>query len=306
MKKLTKYLFIALFVVAWSLMYSELEKSKETDNDRNEQPKKFENITDSVKLKTNGNLNVYYLNVGQADAMLLENDGKYMLIDAGNNADGKNLVKYFNELGIKKFEYVIATHAHEDHIGGMDDIINSFKVDKFYMPDAVTTSKTFEDLLTALENNDVSVDVPLIGDIFIFGGCKFEVLYIGNESEDLNDTSIVIRGLYGDTSFLFTGDATSKVEKILLDKNIKSDVLKVGHHGSQFSTTVNFINKVLPKYAIISVGKDNSYGHPRKETIVKLTDRGATVYRTDKDGTIIVSSDGKKIKIDTSDLNLNG
>ena len=306
MKKRTRFLFIFMVVIAFAFVYA--NNSEEISNTINESLEDLTpvDVTDSVKLKVDGNLNVYYFDVGQADSILLENNGEFMLIDAGNNADGENLVNYFKELGIEKFEHVIATHAHEDHIGGMDDVINNFEVKNFYMPDVVTTSKTFEDLITALENNSVILQTPEIGDLLILGGCKLEVLHLDNDNEDLNDTSIVVRGLYGNTSFLFMGDATSNVEKNILNSNIDSDVLKVGHHGSKYSSMVKFLNKVTPLYSIISVGEDNSYGHPYKSTITKLEDIGSKVYRTDIDGTIVVSSDGEKIEINTLDTELDG
>lgn len=305
MKMEPKYLFILFVVIAWGFIYAQIQDKKPKNNGEITKTT-VGSINDAVKLTVDGNLNIYYLDVGQADSILLENNGQYMLIDAGNNADGKGLVSYFKELGIEHFEYVIATHAHEDHIGGMDDVINNFEVKNFYMPDVVTTSKTFENLLDALENKNITFQTPEIGSLFVFGGCKFEVLHVGTEDDDLNDTSIVVRGLYGDNSFIFMGDATSVVEEELLTNNIDSDVLKVGHHGSKYSSSVSFLNKVTPKYAIISVGEGNSYAHPHDITFSKLKDVGAKVYRTDRDGTIVASSDGENITFETIDTELDG
>ena len=306
MKNKSGIVFIIFVVILFAFVYA--ENKTIIDDKLLEIKKDFlpEDVLDSVKLRVDGNLNIYYFDVGQADSILIENSGKYMLIDAGNNADGENIVKYFKSMGIEGFEHVVATHAHEDHIGGMDDIISNFSVNNFYMPDVVTTSKTFEDLISALEDNNVSIQIPKINDMFILGGCSFDVLHIGNEGDDLNDTSIVLRGLYGDKSFLFMGDATVNVEKKLLNSNINSDVLKVGHHGSKYSSMVKFLNRVSPDYSIISVGKDNSYGHPNKATITKLIDVGSKVYRTDIDGSILVSSDGENINVTTLYINLNG
>ena len=301
MSKNTKKFIIILLLLVVGYFYDSLGNDL-TSGDK----KVFKDNENDVQLKVDGSLNVYYLDVGQADSILLENNGSYMLIDAGNNNDGVNLVKYFKDMGISEFEYVIATHAHEDHIGGMDDILNSFSVKNFYMPDVVSTSKTFEDVIIALEDKNMVFDTPEIGYKFTFGGSDFEVLHVGVEGEDLNDTSIVVRGVYGDNSFLFMGDATSNVEKKILNKNIDSDVLKVGHHGSRYSSMISFLNKVSPSYSIISVGDDNSYGHPHSPTISNLERVGSKVYRTDIDGTVVVVSDGKEISIKTMDTNLNG
>ena len=299
-------MIITVLVLFAVFMYNEFileNDNKSLDEDTSDV---LESDESSVQLKVDGNFNVYYFNVGQADSILIENNGSYMLIDAGNNADGKKLVNYFNDMGIEKFDYVIATHAHEDHIGGMDNIINNFEVDKFYMPDVVTTSKTFEDVIIALEDNKVGLTTPNIGDTFTFGGCYFTVLYLSDDDSDLNDTSIVVRGVYGDTSFLFMGDATGNAEATMLNKTIDSDVLKVGHHGSRYSSTLDFLNKVTPEYAIVSVGVGNSYEHPHDEALTRLENIGAKVYRTDNDGTILVTSDGENISVQTLDVNLNG
>ena len=308
MKRNYKRLFILFVVVVLGFFYSEgkiiNDQNKNVDNGQIKET--VNSINDSIKLKTNGNLNVYYFDVGQGDAILLENNNQFMMIDAGNNADGELLVSYLKELGVRKLQYLIATHAHEDHIGGIDDIINNFEILNFYMSDVVTTTKTFEDVVIALENKSLTLNVPKVGELFVFGGVKFEVIYIGDDDSDLNDTSICIRGLYGENSFIFMGDASSAVEKKILSSNIDSDVLKVGHHGSRYSTSVNFLNKVTPSYAIISVGRSNNYNHPHSPTLTKLKDIGAKVYRTDKDGTILVSSDGENITVKTIKTNIDG
>lgn len=264
------------------------------------------NNNESVKLQDNVNLEVYFLDVGQADSILIKLEDEYMLIDAGNNEDGVKLVNYFNELGIKEFKYVFGTHPHEDHIGGMDDIINNFKIDNYYMPDKITTTKTFEDVLDALINNNLQYTILEKGDEFNLSSANFKVIYAGDETNDINDSSIVLKLTYGNNSFLLTGDATSNVEKTLLNDNIKSDVLKVAHHGSNYSSTEEFLDVVSPKYAVISVGKNNSYNHPSNSTLKKLNDRNIKLYRTDLDGTIKFTSDGENITITTISTDVNG
>ena len=229
-----------------------------------------------------------------------------MLIDAGNNEDGAKLVTYFKNLGITKFDYVIGTHAHEDHIGGMDDIIKNFEIDTFYMPDVITTTKTFEDVLDALEQEQIAFETPKVDQTFNFNNTSVTTLSVTDDEKDLNNTSIVLKVKYKNTSFLFTGDMESKIESQILTKNIKSDVLKVGHHGSRYSTSKAFLEKVSPTYAVISVGKNNTYNHPNEETLERLQAKNIKVYRTDQNGTIIASSNGTIITFSTINTDTNG
>ena len=289
-KTLISFLSFAAIILYTLLSNDEITIEKQ------ENKKTDSNNTDVVKVE--------YIDVGQADAILIENNKKYMLIDAGNNEDGDLLVNYFKDKNITDFEYVVATHPHEDHIGGMDNIIKNFNIKNYYMPDCYTTTKTFEELLDALEEKNLSFETPDIDSEFLLGDALFKVLYTGTDKRDLNNTSIVLRMTYKDVSFMFTGDATNTTEKKILAKDLQSDVLKVGHHGSQYSTSKNFLDKVNPKYAIISVGTGNVYDHPKDITLNKL--KGIEVHRTDKEGTIRVISDGKNIDIETFRTNTNG
>lgn len=289
-KTLISFLSFAAIILYTLLSNDEITIEKE------ENKKTDSNNTNVVKVE--------YIDVGQADAILIENDKKYMLIDAGNNEDGDLLVNYFKDKNITDFEYVVATHPHEDHIGGMDNIIKNFNIKNYYMPDCYTTTKTFEELLDALEEKNLSFETPDIDSEFLLGDALFKVLYTGTDKRDLNNTSIVLRMTYKDVSFMFTGDATNTTEKKILAKDLQSDVLKVGHHGSQYSTSDEFLDKVNPKYAIISVGTGNVYDHPKDITLNKL--KGIEVHRTDKEGTIRVISDGKNIDIETFKTNTNG
>lgn len=263
-------------------------------------------INATYSKKINSNLEVYFLDVGQADSILIKNNKDVMLIDAGNNEDGELISNYINSMGITDFKYVIGTHPHEDHIGGLDNIINNFNIDNIYIPDAITTTKTFIEVLDALEKKNMMYEVPNIGDKISFGEATLEVIYTGTDTSDLNNTSIILRLDFGQVSFLFMGDATCKTEELILNKNIDIDILKVGHHGSRYSTTDDFLNKVSPKYAIISVGKNNSYNHPHDETLKKLNNKNSKVYRTDTNGTILLTTDGININITNIETNTNG
>ena len=255
---------------------------------------------------TSGKLKVTFVDVGQADCILIQEENKNMLIDAGNNEDGNKLVKYFNSLNIHDFEYIVGTHPHEDHIGGLDDVINNFDVKTIYMPDVITTTKTFEDVIDAADKKNLSITIPKIGDTFKLENATIKIIYTGTDATDLNNTSIVLKLIYGNTSFLFTGDATSKVEEQILNSNVEATVLKVGHHGSKYSSTNDFLKKVNPKYAVISVGNGNSYGHPADTTINKLNRLGINIYRTDELGSIIMISDGNNIEISNNKTDTNG
>lgn len=253
--------------------------------------------------KASGGLKVHFLDVGQADSILVQipND-QSMLVDAGNNADGTSVVSYLNQQGIKKIDYLIGTHPHEDHIGGMDNVIRSFDIGQVFMPRATTTTKTFEDVLLAIKQKGLKITTAKAGvTVLEQGNLKVNfVAPVGSGYEDMNNWSAVTRIQYGDTAFLLTGDAEAQSEEEMLASggNLKADVLKVGHHGSISSTTPSFLKMVAPKYAVISVGTGNDYGHPHKETLTKLKNAGVQVYRTDMNGTIVFVSDGKTITID--------
>ena len=167
---------------------------------------------EEVPVTAEDRLEVTFIDVGQADSILLENEGQYMLVDAGNNEDGPKLVTYLQGLGITDFSYVVGTHPHEDHIGGLDDIIKNFNIKTFYMPDVITTTKTFEEVLDALESKNIALSIPNKNDTFNLGDATVKVLYVGTEEEsDLNDTSIVLKVTYQNVSFLLTVDASTKV-----------------------------------------------------------------------------------------------
>lgn len=294
-----------------------LQESKDNPGDKDseeslgessgESPIKNQPGSDSEKV---GNLQVHFIDVGQADSILLRSpQGDAILIDAGNNTDGDFLVNYLKKQGITKLAAVIATHPHADHIGGMDQIILNFPIEKFYMPKVSPTpsTRTYEDVVQALVTKRLKItqvrpgmklDIPGISGVFLGP--------IETEYDNYNDYSAILKVTYGSTSFLFTGDAESGAEKDLLSKgNLQATVLKVGHHGSSTSTTNEFLKTVSPKYAVIPVGKDNTYGHPHAEVLSRLTSAGIKIYRTDQSGTIVATSDGKTVSFNSSPSTAN-
>ena len=253
-------------------------------------------------------LKIHFIDVGQADSILIQQGNNAMLIDAGNNEDSETVKNYIANQGIKKLDYVVGTHPHEDHIGGLDYVINNFQIGKIYIPKVTSNTKTFEDVVTSIKNKGMQVTETVPGDSFKLGEADCKVLAPNSASyEDLNNYSIVIKVTYKNNSFMFTGDAEAISESEMLKKgfDVKADVLKIGHHGSSSSTSNEFLKKVNPKYAVISVGKHNDYGHPHKETMKKLKDSGITVYRTDESGTIICTSDGNNISFNTKSGSYN-
>ena len=225
-----------------------------------------------------------------------------MIIDAGP-ADAKNdLRNYIQKLGITEFEYAVFTHPHEDHIGGADMVVNEFNVKNIIMPNATSTSATFERLLTAIEEKDTNVTEAVSGNKYYIGDANFTILAPNNDSyNSLNDYSVVIRFVYGNTSFMFTGDAESLSESEILDiyptSSLKCDVLSAGHHGSSTSNSEDFVYAVNPETVLISCGEGNSYGHPHREALTLFEKIGAKVYRTDIEGSIVIKSDGNTISV---------
>ena len=302
-KKKQISLLMALFLVIFGSIFYFLEPSQANPNTPTPTP---EIVQANQEIQDGEKLQIWFLDVGQADSILIQDNDTYMLIDAGNNEDGEKLVSYFQSLGIESFQYVIGTHAHEDHIGGMNDIIDNFNIGTFYMPDAITTTATFESVLDSLEAKNIAFQTPTVDSTFELGDATIDVLYVGTDDTDLNNTSIVLKLTYGNTSVLFMGDAEKEVETIIEKKDISADVLKVGHHGSNTSSSKTFLEKVNPSYAIISVGTGNSYGHPSNTTIQNLENLNTKIYRTDESGTIIMTTDGTNITFQTIQTNTNG
>jgi Predicted hydrolase (metallo-beta-lactamase superfamily) len=258
------------------------------------------NTTDSSKYtSTENTMKVSYIDVGQGDSILVQVNGKTLLIDAGPNDSTDKLMSYLNKQNIKKLDFIVATHPHEDHIGAMDTVIKKYNIGEFYAPKKMTTTKTFENMITALKSKNIKINTAAAGVSLDLGkNVKCEMIAPnGKDYENLNNYSAVIKITYGNSKFLFMGDTEKLSEKEILNKNydISCDVLKLGHHGSSSSSSKAFLDKTAPKIAIVSCGKNNDYGHPHKETLEEMKKRNVQVYRTDIDGSIVLISDGKKI-----------
>lgn len=249
----------------------------------------------------NGDMLVaHFIDVGQGDANFIElPNGETMLIDAGIQSSGDDIIEYIENLGYTDIDYVVSTHPHADHIGGMALVIEAFNVENIYMPKAVSTSKTYENLLETIQNRGLSIKTGRAG-VEILNTDDLNIILLAPTKEsytNLNNYSIVLKITYGDVSFVYTGDAEEEsLEEITGD--LKADVLKVGHHGSNTSTTKSFLEQVKPEYAIISVGAKNSYGHPNSSTLELLEEYTNNIYRTDINGTVIIRSDGVNIEVE--------
>lgn len=249
-------------------------------------------------------LSIHILNVGKADAIYIKSNENNLLIDSGDTDTKEQVVQYLKNNNVKKLDLIIATHPHKDHIAGMPNVINTFSIDKFIMPDLsediLPTSKTYTSMLKSLNDNNVPVEKPIPGDTFDIGDLNIEILGPVNKYENLNDNSVVAKITYKNTSFLFTGDAEKDSEADLISSgaNLKSTVLKVGHHGSKTSSTQKFLSAISPKYAVISVGPDSN-NLPKDSTIERLKKNNIETYRTDKNGTVVFVSDGDNIDVFT-------
>ena len=255
-------------------------------------PKLFEYLLDGSKLR------VYFIDVGQGDCTLLESKGEFVLIDAGEKEYGKKVLKYIQNIGTNKLKYVIATHPHSDHIGGLSTVINGIRTESFITVETDQNTSTWRNVLTAVDQNDVDYIDARVGDKYTFGDATFTILAPNSSGyEGYNNYSVVTMVECDRIRFLLTGDAETQSEKEMLNAkaDLKADVLKCGHHGSSTSSSAAFLKAVRPAYAVISCGKNNDYGHPHRETLKKLKLMGCTYLRTDQLGTIVASTDGEHL-----------
>ncbi len=260
-------------------------------------------ISDAV---ANGEAKVHFIDVGQGDCELIVTESKAVLIDCGEREYAGTVVQYIKSLGIDKLDYVICTHPHSDHIGGMYSVISEIDTDTVIMPrvkDEITpTTSSYARLLESIEDNGIKVEYAQAGkELPLEEGGYIELLAPVEDYDDLNNYSVVCRFIHGGNAFLFTGDIEKEAESDILSSgaDVRAQVIKVPHHGSSTSSSYAFVKRVAPEYAVFEVGSPNDYGHPHKETVQTYTDAGCTFLRTDMNGSIVFTSDGKSLTYET-------
>lgn len=244
-----------------------------------------------------GELEVHFLDVGQADCTLVKCDGYTMLIDTGLDDQGTKIQNYLQKQGIERLDYLVLTHSDADHIGSADVVMTKFDIGTIFMSNFEKETKTYKNLLKMIEDNQIHYLSPAVGNVYALGSASFQILAPNREYDTPNDTSIALLITHGENTFLFTGDAEKASEADMLESglNLAADVFHAGHHGSKTSNTQEFIDAVMPRYAVISCGVDNSYGLPDAEVLNRFREKEMMVYRTDEQGTIVATSNGEKI-----------
>ena len=238
-------------------------------------------------------LNIFFFDVGQGDSTLIISNGKTMLIDGGDVGYGQRVVDYLNTLNITRIDYLIVTHAHADHIGGMTAVVNNFEIGTVHMPETDHPTRAVRNFLLAMQENNLEYELVEIGDIIRLGNAELEVMFVDNtKPTNLNSTCIILQMTYGNQKYLFMADAERDIEEGVEWESV--NVLRVAHHGSNTSSRNSFLRQTTPEIAIISVGANNRYNHPRDAVLERLTNIGAEIYRTDEHGTIWLTSDGRR------------
>lgn len=294
-KNIKRNFFEILIILLAFLIINNQDKIKNLLNQNNNQ-----NQNDYINTN-NDLLKVHYLDVGQGDSIFIElPNNETMLIDAAESYQSENIINYLKNLNYQKIDYVIGTHPHTDHIGGLKDIINTFEIGKIYMPKVVSTTKTYESLLMTIKDKNLKINTAKAGTSIIdIDTLKINILAPNNSTyTELNNYSVVTKITYGSTKFLFMGDA-EKLSENEIKENVTADVIKIGHHGSNTSSSIDFIKKVNAKYGIISVGLNNKYNLPKEEIITNWENSGTKIYLTSINGTVRASSDGTNIKIES-------
>ena len=258
-----------------------------------------------VSFDPEADFSVHFIDVGQGDSTLILSDGYAILIDAGENDKGDEVLSYLHDVGVQKIDLMIATHPHSDHIGGLDTVIDGIEVKEvlvpYLKPSIVPTTKTYTDFLTAVKDHNITLTQARVSDTYRFGNGKLTVLGPVANYDELNNTSLVARFDYGELSVLLTGDMEQDAERDLLASgaSVSADILKLGHHGSSTSTSDAFLQAVAPRICVALCGEGNEYGHPHEETIERVTSYGASLYRTDLYGHIVFSAKDGTLDIAT-------
>lgn len=277
---------VLILAVCWVWLY--MQKQTETQDTAAGSTKDVE-----------GEMSVTFLDVGQGDCTVISESGHNMVIDAGDNGEGKHVASYLEENGIDKLDYLILTHPDADHIGGADDVLENVEVERVIMPDVSNDTKTYEDVEEDIKDMNIKVINPEVKETYKLGEASFEILCPKETKEnDLNVSSVGIKLVHGKKAFVMCGDAEESSEETMTEtfgNSLECDVLKCGHHGSNTATSEKFLENTDPTWAVISCGKGNRYGHPHAEVISRLEDADVQIYRTDKLGTITAVSDGENI-----------
>ena len=306
-KKALMRLLAILIVFIISYAYNKIFVSGNSNNS-----KKI-NLNDNINNSkftdvdfNNDDLNILFMYVGQADSTLIKYKNKIMLIDAGNNEDGKNIVKFLKDKGISKLDYIVGTHYDEDHIGGLDDIIENFDIGKFYLSNGGEFGPNYYNLEKAAKKRNLAITIPKVGDKIDFGDVNMEVMAASKfDGKNDNNASVVIQAKYGSRRYLFMGDLERQEET--KRKWNEVDVLKAGHHGSNTSSTQEFLNQVKPKYVFVSAGKNNKYRLPNVKAMERIEKTGAKIFRTDvNESSFWLTSNGNDIDIKEVSINLDG
>ena len=296
---------LIVFIISYAynrfFMKENLNNSKKVNLKDNINNSKFADVD-----LNNEDFNLLFMYVGQADSTLIKYKNKTMLIDAGNNEDGKNVVKFLKDKGISKLDYIVGTHYDEDHIGGLDDIIENFDIGKFYLSNGGELGSNYYNLEKAAKKKNLTITIPKVGDKIDFGDVDMEVMAASKfDGKNDNNASIVIQVKYGSRKYLFMGDLEKQEEA--KRKWNEVDVLKAGHHGSNTSSTQEFLNQVKPKYVFVSAGKNNKYRLPNVKAMERIEKTGAKIFRTDvNESSFWLTSNGNDIDIKEVSINLDG
>lgn len=301
------WIVIASFIVLYFLGINIYDITLGPSDESNETIGTTETTTQMPEMANpSGELTLTMIDVGQADSFLLVQDGKTMLVDCGTRSTGEDVVKYLNEQGITRLDYVIGTHPHDDHMGGMYDVITNFEIGKIIMPEVEVgkvTTNWYVKLMQEIKQGAYELEYAKLGAVYDLGEASFKIIGpIENDESNLNNYSIVLKVTFGDMDVIMTGDAETKVERDIIDSGeaLDAEILKVGHHGSDTSSSDEFLDAVSPIYALISAKVGNKYEHPIKSTMQKLEKRKIEVYRTDENGTVVATITAHDVKFSTA------